>query len=176
MKRIEPQNRHGLFVSGLCSLVFMAGCAIGPNYKQPAVDAPGSFRFAASPSTNSFGDLPWWEVFKDPILLDLITTAVTNNYDLRQAVARVEQARNLAVAARAPLFPQVGYGGNVGRGRNALFNTPAGLNGATESSAAASLNAVWEIDLWGRILVSAKPLVPSISPPTRPVAASQPRS
>ena len=151
MKRIEHQNCHGLFVIGLCSLVFMAGCAIGPNYKRPAVDAPGSFRFAASQSTNSFGDLPWWEVFKDPILLELITTAVTNNYDLRRAIARVEQARNLAVAARAPLFPQVGYGGNVGRGRNALFNTPAGLNGATESSAAASLNAVWEIDLWGRI-------------------------
>ena len=151
MKRIEYQNCHGLFVIGLCSLVFMAGCAIGPNYKRPAVDAPGSFRFAASPSTNSFGDLPWWEVFKDPILLELITTAVANNYDLRQAVARVEQARNLAVAARAPLFPQVGYGGNVGRGRNALFNTPAGLNGATESYAAANLNAVWEIDFWGRI-------------------------
>ena len=151
MKRIEYQNCRGLFVIGLCSLVFMAGCAIGPNYKRPAVDAPGSFRFAASPSTNSFGDLPWWEVFKDPILLELITTAVTNNYDLRQAVARVEQARNLAVAARAPLFPQVGYGGNVGRGRNALFNTPAGLNGATESYAAANLNAVWEIDFWGRI-------------------------
>jgi len=151
MKRIEYQNSRGLFVIGLCSLVFMAGCAIGPNYKRPAVDAPGSFRFAASPSTNSFGDLPWWEVFKDPILLELITTAVANNYDLRQAVARVEQARNLAVAARAPLFPQVGYGGNVGRGRNALFNTPAGLNGATESYAAANLNAVWEIDFWGRI-------------------------
>jgi multidrug efflux system outer membrane protein len=151
MKRIEYQNCRGLLVIGLCSLVFMAGCAIGPNYKRPAVDAPGSFRFAASPSTNSFGDLPWWEVFKDPILLELITTAVANNYDLRQAVARVEQARNLAVAARAPLFPQVGYGGNVGRGRNALFNTPAGLNGATESYAAANLNAVWEIDFWGRI-------------------------
>jgi outer membrane protein, multidrug efflux system len=151
MKRIELENCHGLFAIGLCSFVFMAGCAIGPNYKRPAVDAPGSFRFAASQSTNSLGDLPWWEVFKDPILLDLITIAVTNNYDLRQAVARVEQARNLAVAARAPLFPQVGYGGNVGRGRNALFNEPAGLNGATESSAAANLNAVWEIDLWGRI-------------------------
>src|SRR6266576_3866902 len=151
MKRINHQNCHGLFAIGLCPLVFMAGCAIGPNYKRPAVDAPGNFRFAASQSTNSFGDLPWWEVFKDPILLELITTAVTNNYDLRQAVARVEQARNLAVAARAPLFPQLGYGGNVGRGRNALFNTPAGLNGATESSAAANLNAVWEIDLWGRI-------------------------
>jgi outer membrane protein, multidrug efflux system len=129
----------------------LAGCAIGPNYKRPTVEVAGDFRFAANQSTNSFADLPWWEVFKDPTLLDLIGTAVTNNYDLRQAVARVEQARNLAVAARAPLFPQIGYGGGVGRGRNALFNTPAYLNGATESSAQATLNAFWEIDLWGRI-------------------------
>src|SRR5712671_6933325 len=92
MKRIEHQNCHRLFPIGLCSLLFMAGCAIGPNYKRPAVDTPASFRFAADQSTNSFGDLPWWEVFKDPTLRDLIQTAVTNNYDLRQAVARVEQA------------------------------------------------------------------------------------
>lgn len=138
-------------VAGFMLSVFLSGCAVGPNYKRPTVDMPGNFRFATDQSANSFADLPWWEVFKDPILLELITTAVTNNYDLRRAVARVEQARNLAVAARAPLFPQVGYGGNVSRGRNALFNAPAGLNGATESSAMASLNAVWEIDLWGRI-------------------------
>jgi multidrug efflux system outer membrane protein len=151
MKRIEHQNWRRLFATGVGVGVFLAGCAVGPNYKRPAVDAPGNYRFAASPSTKSIGDLPWWEVFKDPILLDLIAMAVTNNYDLRQAVARVEEARNFAVAARAPLFPQIGYGGNVGRGRNAAFNSPAPLNGATDGSAAASLNAFWEVDLWGRI-------------------------
>src|SRR5262245_54752523 len=151
MKRIEHQNRSWMFAAGVCVAVLMAGCAIGPNYKRPAVDAPGNFRFDTGQSTNSLGDLPWWEVFKDPILLDLITAAITNNYNLRQAVARVEQARNLAVVARAPLFPEIGYGGNVGRGRNALFNSPAALNGVTRSSASASLNAFWEIDLWGRI-------------------------
>src|SRR6185436_12482481 len=109
MKRIEHQNWIWLFAAGAGAAVLLAGCAIGPNYKRPAVEAPGNYRFAASPSTNSLGDLPWWEVFKDPLLLDLIATAVTNNYDLRQAVARVEQARHMAVAARAPLFPQVGY-------------------------------------------------------------------
>ena len=119
----------------------LAGCAIGPNYKRPTVDVPGDFRFAANQSTNSFADLPWWEVFKDPTLLDLIRTAVTNNYDLRRAVARVEQARNIAVVSRAPLFPQIGYGGGVGRGRNALFNSPAPLMGAVESSAQVNLSA-----------------------------------
>src|SRR5262245_61917936 len=115
MKRIKHQNWSWLFVAGL-STALMAGCALGPGYKQPAVDVPENYRFATSQSADSLGDLPWWEVFKDPVLLDLITTAVTNNYDLQQAMARVEQARNVAIAARAPLFPQIGYGGNVGRG------------------------------------------------------------
>jgi len=151
MKRSKLINWNWPFAISLSVAVLMAGCALGPNYKRPKVDTPDTFRFATGQSTNSLGDLPWWEVFKDPILLDLIRTAVTNNYDLRQAVARVEQARNLAVAARAPLFPQIGYGGNLGRGRNADFNSPSPKNGVTESSAVARLDAIWEIDLWGRI-------------------------
>jgi multidrug efflux system outer membrane protein len=129
----------------------LAGCALGPKYTRPFLDLPADYRFGSGPATNSLGDLLWWEVFQDPALQDLIHTALTNNYDLRKAVARVEQARQQAVAARAPLFPQVGYGGGVGTGRNALFNSPASLNGATESSAQVNLNAAWEIDLWGRI-------------------------
>ena len=135
----------------LVCLALAGGCAVGPNYKRPVVHSPESFRFATSQVTNSFGDLPWWQTFKDPILQDLIRAALTNNYDLKQAVARVEQARNQAIAVRSPLFPQIGYGGDVGRGRNALFNTPTVLNGATESSALVDINAVWEIDFWGRI-------------------------
>ncbi len=132
-------------------LAILGGCAVGPNYKRPAVQAPENFRFTGSQTTNSLGDLPWWQVFKDPILLNLIGTALTNNYDLKQAVARVEQARNQAAAANAAFFPQAGYGGDIGRGRNALYNSPATLNGATETSALLNLNATWEIDLWGRI-------------------------
>lgn len=150
MKRIEHSKWYWLFAAVL-SAVLIAGCAIGPSYQRTMVEACGHYRFAAGTETNSLGDLPWWEVFKDPLLLDLITTAVTNNYDLRQSVARVEQARNFAAAARAPLFPEIGYGGSVGRGRNAALNSPASMNGATKSSAATSLNAFWEIDLWGRI-------------------------
>src|SRR5262245_247783 len=82
----RPHNRvpgHRFAIRGdlafalLLSLIALIspGCAIGPDYKQPAVDAPHDFRFTNSQSTNSFADLPWWEVFKDPTLLDLIQTA-----------------------------------------------------------------------------------------------------
>ena len=133
-------------------VVLLGGCAVGPNYKRPAVKVPDNYRFAESATTNSLAELPWWEVFKDPTLQDLIRVAITNNYDLKQAVARVEQARNLATAAGAPLFPQIGYGGVVGRGRNAILNQPQPDNGKTTTgSAFAGVDAFWEIDLWGRI-------------------------
>ncbi len=132
-------------------LLMLGGCAVGPDYKRPALDTPAGYRFATNQATNSFGDLRWWEVFKDPVLQDLIHTALTNNYDLKRAVARVEQARQQVTVARAPLFPQIGYGGDVGRGKNAMLNSLATLNGTTASSAQVNLNAVWEIDFWGRI-------------------------
>jgi outer membrane protein, multidrug efflux system len=139
-------------LSLVAALALLGGCAVGPNYKRPAIQSPDNFRFTENQTTNSFGDLPWWKVFKDPILQNLIGIAITNNYDLKQAVARVEEARNQAAAANAAFFPQAGYGGDVGRGRNALYNTLSpSPNSPTLSSAQLNLNAAWEIDLWGRI-------------------------
>ncbi len=150
MKVLLQASGYG---SGLvvAATLLLSSCAVGPNYQRPAQDLPGNFRFAPSPSTNSFGDLPWWEVFRDPRLQTLIHEALTNNYDLKRAFARVEQARQQVTVARSPLYPQAGYGGDVGRGKNAFANSPAALNGATETSAQVNFNAVWEIDFWGRI-------------------------
>jgi outer membrane protein, multidrug efflux system len=151
LRRPPSGFRHWAFVLPSSIVILLGGCALGPNYKRPPVEAPANYRFATSFTTNSLADLPWWQVFKDPVLQDLIGTSLTNNYDLKQAVARVEQARQQAFAVRAALFPQVGYSGDVGRGRNALYNTPAGLDGVTRSSVLLTLNAAWEIDIWGRI-------------------------
>jgi multidrug efflux system outer membrane protein len=145
MKTNEHRSLFPLF-----ALALISGCAVGPNYKHPVVDTPPDFRFATSQTTNSLGDLPWWEVFKDPALQDLIRAALTNNYDLKQAVARVEQSRQQVAVARSQLFPQIGYGGDVGRGKNALLNTPV-VNNNTTTSVFVGANALWEIDFWGRI-------------------------
>ena len=69
-------------------------------------------------STNSLADLPWWGVFKDPVLQDLVRVALTNNYDLRITLTRVDQARALQMQARSQFLPQVGYEGEASRGRN----------------------------------------------------------
>src|SRR5207245_9657287 len=77
------------------ALLLIAGCAVGPNYRRPKVIPPATFRGSTNTVTNSFGDLPWWEVFHDENLQHLIRVALTNNYDLRIAIARVDQAREI---------------------------------------------------------------------------------
>jgi multidrug efflux system outer membrane protein len=132
-------------------LLLLAGCAVGPNYKRPPLDVPANFRHEpAAAATNSLADLPWWSVFKDATLQDLIRAALTNNYDLRIAVARVEQARAILAENRSLFFPQLNYAGVASRGKNVIDNNPF-ANGATEGYYVGDLQAYWEIDLWGQI-------------------------
>jgi multidrug efflux system outer membrane protein len=128
-----------------------AGCAVGPNYKRPAVDSPAAFRFDNAATNTCFADLYWWQVYQDNNLQALIREALTNNYDLRIAVTRVEQARALAMQARSQFVPNLDYSGAVSQGRNDLFGSAFPNNGITTGSAAATLNAFWELDLWGRV-------------------------
>ncbi len=132
------------------AIFIIAGCAVGPNYKRPKTNMPEVFRGQTVLSTNSLADLPWWQVFKDDNLQELVRTALTNNYDLRIAVTRVEQARAIADEARADFFPQANYEGTLGRAKNAVNSVPVGT-GKTASFSSVYANASWEIDLWGRI-------------------------
>lgn len=133
----------------LCLLTFAAGCPVGPNYVRPKSDPPPDYYGQPQPvEIESLADLPWWDVFSDPVLQRLVTEAVQNNYDLRTAVARVEQANALVGVARAPLLPQIGYQGTASRQRALVF---PGQPNATYDLFAGAFNLAWEIDVWGRI-------------------------
>src|SRR5215470_676329 len=92
-------------ISSLVLLV--AGCTIGPTYQRPDVATPDSFRGQTEPpGSESFGDLGWWEVYRDPVLEDLIASALKQNFDVKIAAARVAEARALAGVSRLAQFPQ----------------------------------------------------------------------
>jgi multidrug efflux system outer membrane protein len=135
----------------LSALAVFVGCAVGPNYRRPAIESPSCFRGDNSPTNTSFADLNWWQVYQDEILQALVREAFTNNYDLRIAITRVEQSRAVAMQVRSQFVPSVDYGGTVSRGRNDLFGGAFPNGGTTASSAATTLNAFWEVDLWGRV-------------------------
>lgn len=128
--------------------VLAAGCAIGPNYERPQIEPPTSFRGDADPvEANSIAEMPWWEIFRDPVLVRLIETALRDNLDLRIAAKRVEQARYAVGVTRADMGPQVGYDGSAERGKYFFF----GGDNVTSNIFLGAFQLAWEIDVWGRI-------------------------
>lgn len=129
--------------------LLLAACAVGPDYTRPDTPTPPTYREQLQPEeAASFADAPWWEVFHDETLRGLIGEALRSNYDLRTAVARVQQAQHLVGVTRSPLFPQVGYEGGAGRGR--VFVGPEFPN-VTGNEFLGAFTLAWEIDVWGRI-------------------------
>lgn len=137
-----------------CSLVLAAfalllvGCAVGPDFQVPTVDAPPRTRGQIDPGVASLADLPWWDVFDDPVLQSLIEQALRDNYTLEEAAARVVESRNLVGVARADLFPQLGYGGEASRQRSFV---PIAAGNTNFNAFLGAFNVAWEIDLWGRV-------------------------
>jgi multidrug efflux system outer membrane protein len=138
---------------------WMTGCTVGPNYHRPSVQVPQNFRAPdplPAPQATSLADLKWWEVFKDEKLQDLIRTALVSNYDLRDAVVRVEEARANLGVTRSNQFPQVGAGGEVQINRLSRDGqTPlpvSFLPSQNRNFGEATLNLLsFEVDIWGRL-------------------------
>jgi multidrug efflux system outer membrane protein len=141
-------RRHWL----LLTLLFAPACAVGPNYKRPAVTVPEAVRGAPAAEAGeaaSLADRPWWEIFGDETLQSLIDEALRSNYDVRTAVWRVEEFRARAGIARSEFYPQIQYQGGWTRGRESEFVQPS-LN-PTRNLQVVNLTLSWEIDVWGRI-------------------------
>src|SRR5271168_4889 len=158
--QVDTENRrmtrchitNGLRRGAVLATLFLSACAVGPNYKRPTVAVPPDFRGAEGAAQQaSFADLPWWEVFKDPTLQDLIHTALVNNYDLRIAISRVEQSRQIAAQFHSQFLPTVNYGATGSDGRNEFGGTVTPNGGVTRGSFIGLASIAWEADVWGRI-------------------------
>jgi multidrug efflux system outer membrane protein len=112
---------------------------------------PSTFRAQATPQqAESFADLPWWSAFNDPVLQGLITEAVQNNYDVKIAVARIEQARAALGVARSEALPQLNYTAGAGAGRAAVQGVRS-VDATTVGTIGGAIDFAWEMDVWGRI-------------------------
>jgi multidrug efflux system outer membrane protein len=128
------------------ALLALGACRMGPNYERPAVPAPVTFRDSSARDTTrrdtTYADLPWWRVFRDSTLQQLIRTALAQNLDLQVAAERVLQAEAQLGITRADLYPQVGAAASGERRRyEASQSTLLGLG----------VSAFWEVDLFGRV-------------------------
>jgi multidrug efflux system outer membrane protein len=131
--------------------VALAGCAIGPSYKRPLVPVPEHFYGedrASLADARSFADVPWWDVFDDPVLKALIGEAVRNGFDARLAAARVQEARAQYGIASSQLLPALDYQVAWNRQRPDRILNPSG---SSQTRLVAEVGFSWELDLWGRL-------------------------
>jgi multidrug efflux system outer membrane protein len=137
----------------------LTGCAVGPNYKRPAVDTPVNYRQAASDTNvysgaRSFADQGWWDTFNDPQLSAYIAEALTNSWDVKIAAARVLQAEATLGVTRSQFFPSISAGGDLYTARTSqkgAISLPPGINPERNYGDVFVAMSAYEIDLWGRI-------------------------
>lgn len=145
-------------IAGL-AMVLLCGCTVGPNYQRPKLSIPEQFRAPEPlPAQENFSlaDLKWFELFRDERLQSLIRAALVQNYDLRDAVARVEAARASLGITRSNQFPQFGASGGleINRlSRDGQTPLPAVfLPSQNRNFGEAALGLLsFEVDLWGKL-------------------------
>jgi len=127
-----------------------AGCTVGPTYKRPPVVAPDAFRGGAAGAGStaaSLADQRWADVFEDEPLRDLIRIALSENFDLRIAAARILQAEAQFGLTRADRFPTVDGDAQI---QSQHGTVAAGQSLPTFSSIQLNASLAWEVDFWGK--------------------------
>ena len=130
--------------------VLVSACAVGPDYVRPALPVPPAYKEAgdwkpAEPRAAASGQA-WWQAYGDATLDGLMADAGSANQNIRQAEAAYRQARALADADRAGLFPSLGLSAGAQRART---NSSGVVK--TGDAYSAGLAASWEPDLWGSV-------------------------
>jgi len=143
MKRLAP------VVAAMMGLSIVAGCKVGPSYHRPVVQPPTAYRdLSENPQVPaqaaSYADLPWWQVFRDPQLQELIRIALKQNYDLQLATERINEGRAQLAITRSRLFPQVQANGDFSGGKEHNFQTKSNFLLLTA-------DAAFQLDFFGRL-------------------------
>src|SRR6201982_526028 len=145
----QPMKKRASFMVAVTAMGLVAGCKVGPNYNRPVVQPPTASRdLSENPQVQaqaaSYADLPWWQVFQDPRLQELICTALKQNYDLQIATERINEARAQVAITRSNLFPQVQGSGDFSGGKEHNFQTKSNFLTLTT-------DAAFQLDLFGKL-------------------------
>jgi multidrug efflux system outer membrane protein len=133
------------------SVLLLTACKVGPNYARPSVPTAPAYRGPGNDPVStpeSVADEKWWELFKDPVLQELVRTALKQNYNLQIAASRVLQVAQQVTITRANQFPTVGVGPAFTGTRQP--GIPGIFSGYTYLADALTISASWNIDFWGQ--------------------------
>ena len=141
----------------LVTLLAVSACAVGPDYVRPTMTLPNGYKETTGETTgwkiaeplDQLNHGNWWELFSNEELNGLEEAVEVSNQNLRAAEARYRQAQAVVQVARAGLFPTLTGGATESR-KHAPAVSGQGP-GTTANQYTLSLQANWEVDLWGRL-------------------------
>ena len=137
----------------------MVGCTVGRNYTPPSLFGTDKTLLIDQADTAQ-SSIPiklrepveqWWNEFNDPVLSGLISQSLDENYDIRIAKARIEQARQLSVASDTQRLPSIDIGGSATRQRISQNSGTSSTNAGSFNLYQAGFDSTWELDLFGRV-------------------------
>src|SRR5262245_3200115 len=129
----------------------LTGCTVGPDYHRPEIEVPATWRLGGTEAVQ-ISNVAWWDQFQDPVLSDLVRTALANNKDLKVATANVAQAAAQYGIVRSAQFPHVDA--NAAAIRQGVSHTTvigAPTSGPIFNSYGVNLSASFELDIWGKL-------------------------
>jgi NodT family efflux transporter outer membrane factor (OMF) lipoprotein len=139
------------------SMLLLAGCTVGPNYRRPAAEVPATYKEVgdwkpAQPNEQNLGG-NWWELFEDPQLNSLERQVDVSNQNLKAAEAQYTQARAVLRYSRADLFPSVSVNPSATRTKTSSNRPPPSstFNGITTNDFQIPFELSYQVDVWGRV-------------------------
>ena len=131
------------FVLAGAVLLNLQSCKIGKNYTRAEQELPVNYR-QDFVKDSSIANMPWWKLFKDPVLIELINTAFTENKNIKIAIVRMDESRLYLDISKADLLPSVNYGSGAG----STYNT---TTSNFSNSVNVGVNVSYTLDLWHRV-------------------------
>ncbi|MBV9785000.1 MAG: efflux transporter outer membrane subunit [Acidisphaera sp.] len=146
---------RGRTITALAALLLLPGCNLGPFYHRPSLELPAAFRATPATEAAAWPSPDWWRGFGSPELDGLIAAARVQNFDIAAAVARVRQADAAVSVAGGPLLPLVTASASDTWQLESSQRSGGGFAGASSAHAqfrsyAATVNASYEVDFWGK--------------------------
>lgn len=147
-------SRWPTLTAVLLASIFLSACAVGPDYRAPAsITSDADWAQAAASSAAPVNLAQWWSNLDDPVLKRLVETALAHNLDLRQANARIDEARALRDWVAGRQLPEASIGASVNRRRQSA-NGPLPIDSMPgvdthQTIYDAGFDAAWEIDVFG---------------------------
>lgn len=149
---MKRKYTKGVVLLGVILSMGFTSCGIVSNYKAPEIDSQDMFRGENPTDTTTIANIPWREYFTDPALQALIDEGLANNFDMRIAYTRIQQAEAGLVVAKSAYFPTIALAGQVTHTRGSIKNGKERVLGyETGTQFGLGFAVQWEADLWGKL-------------------------